>query len=79
MCVLCLKDMSDYGLCKLVKVERHEGNVISYVRVLIGSKCFRLDASHHWRCHPRHHHNYYRFCCEGNAPLVSVCLNLLLF
>ena len=29
--------MSNYELCKLVKVERHEGNVITLGRVLIGS------------------------------------------
>jgi len=68
--------MSNYGL---VKVERHEGNVTTLVRVLIGSKYSHPDASHHRRCHPRHYHNCHRFRCEGNAPLVSVCLNLLLF
>ena len=71
--------MSKYAFLELVKVERHEGNVNTVVRPRICSNCFLSDASHHRSCHPRHHHNYRRFHREGNAPLVSVCLNLLLF
>jgi hypothetical protein len=56
-----------------MKVERYEGSVIPFVRRVIRSTCFYLDAPYHWGCHRRH----YRYhCClhrEGNTPLVSAC------
>jgi hypothetical protein len=65
---------------KIVKVERHEGNVVALSALAFTQNYFHSDASHHWRCHPRDHHNYRRFHREGDTPsLVSVCLNFLLF
>jgi hypothetical protein len=62
--------------CKLVKVERHEGNVFPFVRCLLHSERFHLDASYHRIRRPRHHRHHCLLNREGNTSL-GISLSML--
>jgi hypothetical protein len=54
---------------------------VPFIRRVICSMCFHLDASYHWSCDRRHYRYRRRLHREGNttSSLVLACLNLLLF